>query len=181
MTRSVTACAGWCRGVCAAAKAGVLATLTMDAAMAGAEILGKDAFSSPRLSLQMIGRWACDLACGKWRPEDMLSRPARSGEAAFGILTHYATGIGLTAVYLAIGRGWRPTLKRATAYGIATSALPLLVMFPSMGYGAFGLRSGEAPRLIRIMLLGHTAFGLGIGIAAGRANAPRVPRPVVLA
>jgi len=54
----------------------------------------------------------------------------------------------------------------------ATSAdherLPLLIMFPSMGYGWFGLRSGEAGRLNRIMLVGHIAFGVGIGLWAPR-------------
>ncbi len=170
MTTSRTAWPDAGRYICAAAKAGVIATVTMDAAMAAAEIVGGDAFSSPRLSLQMIGRWTGDLACGNWSPRDMLSRPARRGEAALGMMTHYVTGIGLTAVFLAIVRGPRPTLKQATTYGIATSALPLLVMFPSMGDGPFGLGSGEAPRLIRIMLLGHTAFGIGIGIGARRAR-----------
>lgn len=49
-------------------------------------------------------------------------------------------------------------------YGISTAELPLLMMFPSMGYGWFGLRSGEAGRLNRIMLVGHIAFGVGIGL-----------------
>jgi len=57
-----------------------------------------------------------------------------------------------------------------TVYGISTAVLPLLMMFPSMGYGRFGLRSGEAGRLNRIMLVGHIAFGVGIGLwARGRS------------
>lgn len=75
MTGSLTACSDAGAYVCGAVKAGVLATLTMDTAMAAAGIVGGDAFSSPRLSLQMIGRWAGDLTCGNWSPEDMLSRP----------------------------------------------------------------------------------------------------------
>jgi hypothetical protein len=55
-----------------------------------------------------------------------------------------------------------------TAYGIATAVLPLLVMFPSMGYGWLGLRTGDAARLNRIMVLGHVAFGVGIGLWAPR-------------
>ena len=51
--------------------------------------------------------------------------------------------------------------------------LPLLVMFPSMGYGWFGPRSGEAARMDRIMLVGHTAFGVGIGLWAPRFAARR--------
>jgi hypothetical protein len=55
-----------------------------------------------------------------------------------------------------------------TKYGISTAVLPLLVMFPSMGYGWLGLRTGDAARLARIMALGHVAFGLGIGLWAAR-------------
>lgn len=58
--------------------------------------------------------------------------------------------------------------REGWAFGIATAVLPLLVLFPSLGYGWFGLRSGEAARLERIMLLGHTAFGVGIGLWAPR-------------
>ena len=61
-------------------------------------------------------------------------------------LTHYVTGVVLTQAFLLLprrGRG-RPSFLAGTAYGIATAVLPLLVMFPSMGYGWFGLRSGEA-------------------------------------
>jgi hypothetical protein len=63
-----------------------------------------------------------------------------------------------------------------TAGVMATAVLPLLVMFPSMGYGLFGLRSGEAARLNRIMLLGHVAFGAGIGCWTSYFEGRRSPR-----
>ena len=64
-------------------------------------------------------------------------------------------------------RGGR--LKRSICcFGVASAALPLLVLFPSLGYGPFGLRSGEAIRIDVTMLLGHVAFGVGIGLAAQR-------------
>lgn len=151
-----------------AVRVGFAATLTMDAAMVAAEVLGRDALSSPRLSPATVGRWAADLRRGVTGLPDVLVRPRHRGEAMLGVLTHYATGITLAAVFVAIPGGRRPTLERALGFGIATSALPLLVMFPSMGYGCFGRRTDEAPRLIRVMLLGHAAFGLGLGIAAGR-------------
>ncbi len=151
-------------------RGGVFATLTMDGAMLAAEIVGRDAFSSPRLSPGMIGRWAGDLAAGRWRGEDMLRRSHRRGEDILGMATHYATGIALTAAFLAIRGDRRRSAAEATAYGIATSVLPLLVMFPSMGYGCFGVRSGEAARLNRTMVLGHVAFGLGIAISTRRSG-----------
>ena len=126
----------------------------------------------------MIGRWAADLLRGRWRHGDIRSEPARRGEVALGLLTHYVTGIVLTEAFLLLPRreNGRPSLPAGMAFGIATAALPLLVMFPSMGYGWFGLRSGDAARLGRIMLLGHTAFGVGIGLWAPRF-AERGPRP----
>jgi hypothetical protein len=156
---------------------GVLATITMDAAMVAAARLGGSAFASRRLGPDMIGRWALDLAGGKWRHDDISGEPARPGELALGMLTHYATGIALTQAFLLLPRRKNrpPSLPAATAYGIATAALPLLIMFPSMGYGWFGIRSGEAARIIRIMILGHIAFGLGIGLWAQRV-ADRRPR-----
>ncbi len=164
----------------AGVPAGVLATVTMDIAMVTAERFGGSAFTSERLGPDMIGRWAADLARGRWRRDEIeiTSEPAVRGELALGMLTHYATGVILTEAFVLLPRSGndRTSLAVGTAYGIATAALPLLVMFPSMGYGWFGLRSGDAARLNRIMLLGHAAFGIGIGLWAPRFAARR-PRP----
>jgi hypothetical protein len=164
----------------AGVPAGVLATVTMDIAMVTAERFGGSAFTSERLGPDMIGRWAADLARGRWRRDEIeiTSEPAVRGELALGMLTHYATGVILTQAFVLLPRSGndRTNLAVGTVYGIATAALPLLVMFPSMGYGWFGLRSGDAARLNRIMLLGHAAFGIGIGLWAPRFAARR-PRP----
>ena len=155
-----------------------MATITMDVAMEAASRLGGNAFTSDRLGLDVIGRWAPDLLRGRWHHDDIRSEPARRGETALGLVTHYATGIVLTEAFLLVPRpkNGRPSLAAGMAFGIATAALPLLVMFPSMGYGPFGLKSGDAARLGRIMLLGHVAFGVGIGLWAPRI-AGRKPRP----
>jgi hypothetical protein len=146
--------------------AGFLATITMDVAMAAASRVGGSAFTSDRLGLDVIGRWAPDLVGGRWRHGDIRSEPVRRAESGLGLVTHYATGIVLAETFLLLPRpgNGRPSLPAGIAFGIATAALPLLVMFPSMGYGLFGLRSGDAARLGRIMLLGHTAFGAGLGV-----------------
>jgi hypothetical protein len=148
--------------------AGTLATMTMDLAMVVAARYGKGAFTSDRIGPDMIGRWAGGLLRGRWRHSDIRSEPAQSGELALGVATHYATGIVLTQAFLMLPRrgDGKPSFLGATGYGIATAVLPLLIMFPSMGYGWFGLRSGDAARIGRIMLLGHAAFGLGIGMWA---------------
>lgn len=160
---------GGVRRVRAALRAGVptgaLATVTMDVAMLAAGRLSGRAFASDRLGPGIIGRWAGDLLRGRWRHADISREPVRRGEAALGIATHDPTGVVLTQAYLLMPRrAGAPSLVGATAYGIATAALPLLVMYRSLGYGWFGLGSGEAARLDRIMLLGHAAFGIGIGV-----------------
>ena len=148
--------------------AGALATLTMDVAMVTAARYGRGAFASDRIGADVIGRWTAGLLRGHWRHRDIASEPAQSGELALGMLTHYATGIALTQAFLILprGRNGKTSFLGATGYGVATAVLPLLIMYPSMGYGWFGLRSGEAARIGRIMLLGHTAFGMGIGLWA---------------
>ena len=153
--------------------AGVLATVTMDVAMVAASVLGGSAFSSDRLGPEMIGRWAAGLLRGRWRRVDISREPAQPGELALGLATHYVTGVVLTQAFLLATPRWRGRrgFLTGTVYGIATAVLPLLVMFPSMGYGWFGLRSGEAGRLNRIMLVGHIAFGVGIGLLA-RGRSP---------
>jgi hypothetical protein len=161
----------------AGVPAGVLATITMDAAMVAAGSLGGSTFASDRLGPDMIGRWASGLLRGQWRHDDIRTAPAQRGELGLGLLTHYGTGIVLTQAFLLLTRrgSRRPGFVAGTAYGIATAVLPLLVMFPSMGYGWLGLGSGDAARLNRIMILGHVAFGVGIGLWAPRV-AERKPR-----
>jgi hypothetical protein len=145
---------------------GVLATVSMDAVFAAASQIGGARFTSDKVGLEIVGRWAAGLACGRFAHDDMAAEPALRGEAVLGLAVHYVTGISLTAAYYELLRrgGRKPRLVSATAFGAATALLPLLVMYPSWGLGPFALRSGEASRLVRIMLLGHTAFGTAIGV-----------------
>jgi hypothetical protein len=148
----------------------VLATVTMDLTMVTVGIIGGSAFTSTRLGPEMVGRWAAGLLRGRWHSGDISREPEQRGELVLGLATHYVTGVVLTKAFLLVPPRWRARrgFLAGTVYGISTAVLPLMVMFPSMGYGWFGLRSGEAGRLNRIMLVGHIAFGLGIGLWAPR-------------
>ncbi len=150
----------------ASVTVGVLATLSMDAVFLAASQIGGARFTSDKVGLEIVGRWAAGLACGRYAHDDMAAEPVLRGEAALGLAVHYLTGIALTQAYYRLLRriGREPGVLSATAFGTATALLPLLVMYPSWGLGPLGLRSGEAPRLMRIMLLGHTAFGAAIGL-----------------
>jgi hypothetical protein len=138
----------------------------MDASMVAASRLAPEVLASDKLDLNLIGRWVGGAGRGPRRGEDITGAPAVPGEVALGLATHYLTGIALTQGYFtALHRlGLEPGPVKATAYGLATAILPLMVMFPSMGYGFGGRRSGDARRMTSVMLLGHTAFGAGIGL-----------------
>ncbi|MCX6372770.1 MAG: DUF2938 family protein [Actinobacteria bacterium] len=159
LTRPMTA-------VPASVSVGVLATLSMDAVFLAASQFGGASFTSDKIGLELVGRWAGGLAQGRLRHADMTAEPALRGEAALGLAVHYVTGVMLTEAYYQVLRrgGHKPGVLSATAFGAATALLPLLVMYPSWGLGPFAVRSGEATRLLRIMLLGHTAFGAAIGL-----------------
>jgi hypothetical protein len=147
---------------------GVVATVVMDAAMVLAARLAPGAFASEKNSPEMIGRWAAGLCRGCGRHEDISAETPVRGELWIGLAVHYVTGIALTTFYLEAARrsGRRPGVTGAAAYGLATSILPLLLMYPSMGYGLGGRQSGDARRLVCSMLFGHAAFGAGIGLWA---------------
>lgn len=52
-------------------RVGVLATLSMDAAFLLASRLGGESFTTDKIGLDLIGRWAAGLARGQYRHEDM--------------------------------------------------------------------------------------------------------------
>ena len=155
-------------GLAAGVAGGVLATVTMDMAMVLAATCAPGAFASDKIGPDMIGRWAAGMCHGRWRHDDVSAETPVHGELWIGLAAHYFTGITLTVVFVEAARrsGRRPGLAGGTAYGLATAVLPLLLMFPSMGYGWCGLRSGDARRVVGSMLLGHAAFGAGIGLWA---------------
>ena len=163
----------------ASVAVGVLATITMDAWFVAAARLGGEALTSDKVGPDLVGRWAGGLVRGEWRHRDIAAAPSMTGEVAVGIATHYATGVVLAFAYLAALRrlGRRPGLASGTAYGVATALLPLLIMYPSWGYGCCGRRSDDAARMARVMLTGHAAYGAGIGLWSALLSRRECGRP----
>ena len=157
------------RGVRRGVPAGVCATLVMDASMVLASRLAPELFATDKVDVNLIGRWAAGLGRGRRRGVEITAAPRVRGEVAVGLGAHYLTGIALTEAYLMAlsALGLRPGPVKATAFGVGTAVLPLVVMYPSMGYGCCGRHSGDARRLVSLMLLGHVAFGAGIGLCTG--------------
>lgn len=156
-------------GPLAGLAAGVGATLTMDVVMVVGARAAPAWFGTDKVDVNLIGRWAGTLARGRHPSGDVTTWPPVPHEVALGLAAHYLTGTVLTGTYLVALRrlGLPPDPVKGTAFGVGTAVLPLLVMFPSMGYGWCGRASGDPRRVVSVMMLGHVAFGAGIALWTG--------------
>jgi hypothetical protein len=146
----------------AAAVAGVLATYGMD--VAGRRIVAPALGKGPSGGL---GRWIGHMLQGRFRHEDITKAAPVAHEDTIGVVAHYAIGLVLGAGYGVLLRVPRPrqsSLSSAAAYGVATTVLPWLWMFPARGQGVMGLRDGDL-RVPTFALCTHIAYGLGLGVA----------------
>lgn len=148
--------------VIGAVVVGVVGTFTMDIASA---ILTKAGVTR----MLPIGRWAAYLARGTFRHADIAKSAPLRGERPLTPLVHYAIGISLAAFYLA-ALGWfglgPPAWWTAVGFGVLTSILPYVLMFPSMGYGFFGLKGQPRYFLLRQSLVNHFFFGVGLWLGS---------------
>jgi hypothetical protein len=144
---------------------GVLATVTMDCAFVLAARLRPGVFDPEEAGPDLVGRWAGGVLRGRVRHKDIAREPEMRGETAIGLATHYVTGVGLTLIYHAASGKAAPRhgMARAIGWGVATGALPCLILYPSYGYGCCARRTGRSTRIVGVMLMGHTVFGAGIG------------------
>ena len=143
---------------------GAGATLVMDAWL---QLLRRLGIAS--LSFALVGRWVGHLARGRVRHTAIAKATPVRGELALGWLVHYATGIAFAALLLALaGPAWaaRPSLLPALALGVATVAVPLLLIQPAMGAGIASRNTPTPLRNSLKSLATHTVFGLGLYLSA---------------
>ncbi len=134
---------------------GITATMVMD--LWGA--LRKPLFGIPAADYRLVGRWVSHLARGGFQHESIAASPAVKGEALTGWIAHYVLGIAFAATLLTITQ---PDLAPALIFGIATVAVPFLVMQPAMGMGLAASRTPR-PGAARLQsLITHAVFGLGL-------------------
>ena len=97
--------------------------------------------------------------------------PGRRFECIVGRTAHYAIGIVLAYVFVALVPGeWLvlPTLLPALLYGIGTLVFPLFIMQPAFGLGFAGARTPKPAQTRLKSLMTHTVFGFGLwGCAVG--------------
>lgn len=140
---------------------GIVATLTMDV-LSG--IFLKLGLSAP-LPPNVVGRWFFSVAHGHPLHSDIARTAAVDHELVIALTGHYAIGITLTILYLAMSAASGSVPRRlvpAMLFGLSTSIFAWLLMFPAMGYGFFGADGPDGTRLFTSSLLNHLFFGLGI-------------------
>src|SRR6476620_10009956 len=148
---------------------GVISTLSMDRLTVVASRLRWMAPLSPRL----IGRWFASVARAQPFHADIARTAPVKYELAIAAPVHYTIGMALAALYVwgMLQLGWAPRhLALALAFGLSTSLLPWLIMFPSMGYGFFGSYGPAGTRLLVSSLMSHAFFGMGLWAGVGIAG-----------
>lgn len=121
------------------------------------------------LNFAFIGRWVGHALRGRVAHMAIAQATAVRGELALGWLMHYATGVVFAAALLAVaGLDWarQPTPLPALAVGVATVAVPLLLIQPAMGAGVLARRTPTPLRNCLRSLVNHAVFGLGLYLAA---------------
>lgn len=143
---------------------GVGATAVLDLWLAALKRLGVSTGS-----FALIGRWVAHMARGRFRHPSIAKAAPVGRELAIGWVTHYAVGIAFAAVLVAWqGAAWvqKPTFIPALLTGVATVAMPLLVMQPAMGSGFAASKTPTPLRNCARSLANHAVFGAGMYLAA---------------
>ncbi len=144
--------------------AGLIGTVVMDIGGAMVRSAGLTRGAPP----QLIGRFFLSVFRGHFTRLDPSIPADASYSPGFVLPTHYAIGVALGAVFgFSVGFShsalpwWLPVL-----YGIGTTALPALWMFPAMGFGLFGRRGPKEFRLLSTAFVNHLFFGIGLALAS---------------
>lgn len=149
----------------AGALVGLGATLVMDAWT----LLLKRAFSIPSLSYCLVGRWLRHMPAGTFKHASIGAAAPKPRECTVGWIAHYLIGAAFAVALVAVAPAeWlrQPTLWPALLFGIATVAVPFLIMQPSFGFGIAASRTPN-PGLARLKsLMTHAVFGLGLYLSA---------------
>jgi len=143
--------------------AGLTATLVMDIGGGVVRGVGLTHGAPP----QLIGRFFLSVFRGHLTELDPSIPADATFSPGFVLPIHYGIGAGLAVLFgLAVGR-WEspPPWWMAVLYGIGTTVLPALWMFPAMGFGVLGLRGPDEFRLLPTALVNHLFFGLGLALA----------------
>ena len=132
-------------------------------------VLLKRVLGVPSPNYCLVGRWFRYMPDGVFRHESIAASPQKRLECAVGWTAHYVIGvIFAAALVLVVSAEWllKPSLAPALLCGVATVAVPFLVMHPAFGLGVAASKAPD-PRQARLRsLLAHTVFGIGLYVSA---------------
>ena len=117
----------------------------------------------------LVGRWLRYMPEGIFRHKGIAASPRKSLECSVGWTAHYLIGVAFAvALVLVVSAEWlrKPSLTPALIFGIASVAVPFLVMHPAFGLG-IAASSAPNPTQARLRsLLAHSVFGIGLYVSA---------------
>lgn len=144
--------------------AGFLGTVAMDTMN---RVLARRGLIAP-IDVAMIGRMAAGWRAGRFRyasPEGIAAVPQARKR---GYIAHYLIGAAFAVPFLLacdLLAGGTPPPSWALAYGVATTAGPYLLIYPSMGLGVAGRLAPDGLRAPLSSLANHTFYGVGLAAA----------------
>jgi hypothetical protein len=154
--------------------------------LAGTVLMDLTAIAAEKLNItsggrcggpQVIGRWVFGLFNGRLVHENIIDSSPVRNEAWAGWTFHYLTG-GIVALtypvfYLALNIPMpQDHLISGVVWGLATTLLPWLILYPGYGWGLFGLRAPENASPLIATPVAHMLYGLGLGIVLNLASQP---------
>jgi hypothetical protein len=150
--------------------AGLIGSLGMDLISPLAERMGY----RTGVTIALIGRWFIGLISGKLMHADTRQSPPHKHETLIGWLFHYLIGGGGVALLLLPWLWLSGTLLLPATplpyllFGLATSALPWLILLPSIGWGWCGRLAPAGSKPPIASPLNHLGYGIGLwfGITA---------------
>jgi len=144
--------------------AGIVSTIIMDIGSGLLRAAGIIAGAPP----EFVGKWLESALKGKIFVKDIRTAPGVIVPLPKFLIYHYIIGTTLTLALYAIVvtlrisplPWWVPF-----CFGLATTFIPALLMFPGMGFGLFGVKGPSEYLLLRTAILSHLAFGLGLAVS----------------
>ncbi len=118
---------------------------------------------------QVIGRWVFGIFDGHFVHKNIIDSSPVKYEASVGWIFHYLTGGSLALTYplfyLALNRPMpQDHLISGVVWGLATTLLQWLILYPGYGWGLFGLRAPRNASPLIATPVAHMLYGLGLGI-----------------
>lgn len=116
------------------------------------------------ISLDFIGGLMYAWFNGEFFFEKPMDVVAFGGTRKLGLFSHYLIGIAFAFLYYLIARMFKFTKPEiyisSLIFGVSTSIVSLLFIFPSVGIGYYGRDMGFPPLVSSIY--NHIAFGVGM-------------------